>query len=128
MIHAPCPVLVLPYRALGLAESLPQRGDMSPDEIISPREASGTVAEETEGLSAARLRLAKMSAPAAGKHRLLTLHVVCDMCWDAGPSAGSPVTAPIYCRHAEAGYALPNPRLGQPGAGAQRGHLEAAVV
>jgi len=70
MIHAPCPVLVLPYRALGLSESMPQRGDLSPDEIISPREPSGHIAEDTEGLSAARLRLAKMSATApsaAGK-------------------------------------------------------------
>ena len=68
MIHAPCPVLVLPYRALGLAESIPQRGDMSPDEVISPREGGGNAMEDTEGLPAARLRLAKMSAPVGSEH------------------------------------------------------------
>ena len=73
MLHAPCPVLVLPYRALGLAESLPHRGDMSPDEVVSPREGGSNTMEETEGLSAARLRLAKMSAPVGSEHSP-TLH------------------------------------------------------
>ena len=72
MLHAPCPVLVLPYRALGLAESLPQqRGDMSPDEIVSPRDGGGNTTEDTDGLSAARLRLAKMSAPVGSEHELM---------------------------------------------------------
>lgn len=64
--RAPCPTLVLPYKALGLAD--PSRGDFSPEQMASPRErlSAGGARGADEGLHVLNQAQAQLqtSAPA----------------------------------------------------------------
>ena len=77
--RAPCPTLVLPYRALGLGD--PSRGDFSPDQVASPRDSLGVGSGrgDDEGLHALTHARAQLQTSAPVQTGALPLRLPCPL-------------------------------------------------